>query len=212
MVTDLMLILLPTFMFFRLHVQWRRKATIIACFASRFLCVSLLKTKRKKERKKTTAGSADFFLTLGRVIIAAICQLVYSRHIYNSTNPTSDIWKAALCGQVVQNLSVVTSCVPYLKPFYLGLESGLMQSNDPLRTNSRKFMSAYTYSDAYAYAYHRHKPDPIARGSSGSNGNGPSPERDNTVDADHGGVIELYDLSGYLDEGHTDEENLMAHS
>lgn len=74
-----------------------------------------------------------------------------------------------------------------------------MQSNDPLRTNSRKFMSAYSYSDAYAYAYHRHKPDPVARGSSGSNGKGPSPERDNTVDSGHDSVIELYDLSGYLD-------------
>ncbi|QKX59661.1 uncharacterized protein TRUGW13939_06801 [Talaromyces rugulosus] len=113
---------------------------------------------------------------------------------------------------VNRNLSIVTSCVPYLKPFYLGLESGLMQSNDPLRTNSRKFMSAYTYSDAYAYAYHRHKPDPIARESSGSNGKGPSPERDNTVDSDHDSVIELYDLSDYLDEGHADEDNLMTHS
>jgi hypothetical protein len=75
-------------------------------------------------------------------------------------------------------------------------------------------MSAYTYSDAYAYAYayHRHKPDPIARGSSGSNGQGPSSERDNTVDSDHDGVIELYDLSGYFGEGRADEDNVMAHS
>lgn len=107
---------------------------------------------------------------------------------------------------MVLNLSIVTCCVPYLKPFYLGLESGLMQSNDPLRTNSRKFMSAYSYSDAYAYAYLGHKPDRIGGEPSINNGMNATPERERTVSPANDSVIELNDLSGYLDEGHAQHD------
>jgi hypothetical protein len=63
-----------------------------------------------------------------RVIIAIICQLVYSRGVYTSSDLTYDVWKTTLCAQFVQNLSVVASSIPYLKPFYMGLESGLIRT------------------------------------------------------------------------------------
>ena len=65
-----------------------------------------------------------------RVIIAIICQLVYSRGVYTSLDLTYDVWKTTLCAQFVQNLSVVATSIPYLKPFYMGLESGLIRNDD----------------------------------------------------------------------------------
>ena len=65
-----------------------------------------------------------------RVIIAIICQLVYSRGVYTSSDLTYDVWKTTLCAQFVQNLSIVASSIPYLKPFYMGIESGLIRNDD----------------------------------------------------------------------------------
>jgi len=80
-----------------------------------------------------------------RVIIAIICQLVYSRGVYTSSDLTYDVWKTALCAQFVQNLSVVASSIPYLKPFYMGIESGLIRSDDLRRLG---FPSEYGYGPA----------------------------------------------------------------
>jgi hypothetical protein len=35
-----------------------------------------------------------------------------------------------MCIQVVQNLCVIACSVPYLKPFYKGLQSGMIRSDD----------------------------------------------------------------------------------
>ena len=78
--------------------------------------------------------------------MAAILQLVYAQKTYMSKDLTSKIWKEALCGQVVQNLSVITCCVPYLKPFYLGLESGLIRTDDLRR---------HGHVGAYGYGTHK---------------------------------------------------------
>ena len=80
-----------------------------------------------------------------RVIIAIICQLVYSRGVYTSSDLTYDVWKTTLCAQFVQNLSVVTSSIPYLKPFYMGIESGLIRNDDLRRLG---FSSEYGYGPA----------------------------------------------------------------
>ena len=61
---------------------------------------------------------------------ATILQIVYSQNGYVSEDPTFDLWQQALCTQFIQNLSVITTCVPYLKPFYLGLGSGMMWTDD----------------------------------------------------------------------------------
>jgi hypothetical protein len=63
-------------------------------------------------------------------IIAVIAQLVYTRGVYSSPDPTYAMWKPAICIQVVQNLCVISCSVPYLKPFYKGLQSGMIRSDD----------------------------------------------------------------------------------
>lgn len=74
--------------------------------------------------------------------MATVAQLFYLNHTYNSRNPTLDFWSTAVCTQVVQNLSIITACVPYLKPFFESLESGMIRSDD-LRRRGMKFPYGY---------------------------------------------------------------------
>lgn len=78
------------------------------------------------------------------MIIATGLQLGFSKRAHGSTDLTLDLWLPALCTQFVQNLSIVTACVPYLKPFYLGLESGMIRTDD-LRRHG--LIGVYGYGD-----------------------------------------------------------------
>ena len=43
---------------------------------------------------------------------------------------TYRLWTAVLCNQLVQNVGIATSCVPYIKPFFESLESGMIRTDD----------------------------------------------------------------------------------
>ena len=74
-----------------------------------------------------------------RVIGAIIAQLVQLNRLRRSGDVTFDSWPYHLCTQVVQNLSVITVCIPYIKNFLLGLESGMIQTGDfRMRKTSNK--------------------------------------------------------------------------
>ena len=73
---------------------------------------------------------------------AIICQLVYLNRIENSNDLTFDIWRVTVCIQVIQSLSIIASCVFYMKPFLDSLETGFVQVGD-LR---RKQLSGFGYS------------------------------------------------------------------
>lgn len=48
-------------------------------------------------------------------------------------DPTFDALPTVICTQIVDALSIVTACIPYLKPLYLSIESGMLRSDDLLR-------------------------------------------------------------------------------
>lgn len=48
----------------------------------------------------------------------------------NTRDPTLTNWAIVLSAQVVQNLSIITACIPYLKPLLESLESGMIGNND----------------------------------------------------------------------------------
>ena len=64
------------------------------------------------------------------VITAVICQMVYLNRIKPSGDLTFEIWPVALCTQIVQCLSILTTCLVYLKPFLDSLETGFIQVGD----------------------------------------------------------------------------------
>ncbi|TEY54712.1 hypothetical protein BOTCAL_0238g00170 [Botryotinia calthae] len=69
------------------------------------------------------------------VIAAVSFQLFYSNK--RIEDPTFDPWRTTICNQVVQCLSIITACAPYLKIFLDSLWSGMLRSDDLRRRNGR---------------------------------------------------------------------------
>lgn len=100
--TDLALVLFPVHVIVTLQMERSKKLGIIALFAAR---------------------SLD--------IVATAVQLGYTDD-FQSSDPTLDLWKWTLMTQVIQCITIITSCVPYLRSLLEHVPSG-MYSADELR-------------------------------------------------------------------------------
>ena len=87
--------------------------------------------------------------------------MVYTVRVTGKTDLTFDLWPPAICMEIVQCVSLTTACIPYLQPFLLSLESGMLWGDDyrresirnPSYTSSRPSKSAPTsrqQSSSYA--------------------------------------------------------------
>ncbi|POS68757.1 hypothetical protein DHEL01_v212848 [Diaporthe helianthi] len=77
------------------------------------------------------------------VVGAAAAQLVMYWRAYASADISSNLWLPTILNQVVVTTSVITSCVPFLKPLMLSLESGIARVPDePRSPESYSFQSA----------------------------------------------------------------------
>ena len=47
------------------------------------------------------------------------------------------LWPVVICTQAQQSLGIITACVPYLKPFFAGLSSGILRNDDIRRRVGR---------------------------------------------------------------------------
>ncbi|KAL9102713.1 MAG: hypothetical protein Q9163_002176 [Psora crenata] len=111
--TDLILIVLPFIILGRLQMRARRKTFTLLCFSSRIF-----------------------------VIAATMVQLCQAqRKLLGTTDMTFDMWQVALCGEIVQALSIITACVPYLKPFVEALETGMIRAETGHRSDMDGFSS-----------------------------------------------------------------------
>lgn len=61
---------------------------------------------------------------MGRDIIATGVQLAYT-HNFASRNPTQALWKWTLTTQIIECITIITSCVPYLRPLLESIPSGM---------------------------------------------------------------------------------------
>ncbi|KAL9129042.1 MAG: hypothetical protein Q9217_002412 [Psora testacea] len=96
-------------------MRTRRKVLILLCFAARI-----------------------------SVIAATIAQLYKLRHhVLGSTDLTFDLWQVVLCTEIVQALSIITACIPYLKPFLEALDTGMIRV-DAMPRSKIYGLSSYT--------------------------------------------------------------------
>ncbi|KAF2824245.1 hypothetical protein CC86DRAFT_468415 [Ophiobolus disseminans] len=98
--TDTALILFPVHIIVTLQMTLGKKITILVFFGAR---------------------SLD--------IIATGVQLAYLDG-FTSSNPTRDLWKWTLVTQIIECITILTSCVPYLRPLLESLPSGLYGSDE----------------------------------------------------------------------------------
>ncbi|KAL8952513.1 MAG: hypothetical protein Q9222_001581 [Ikaeria aurantiellina] len=120
-ITDIGLIVLPWVILLGLQVEVKRKAVIIGCFSARIL-----------------------------VVVVTVVQIYY---LFSRTVGTEDLmfdlWLVALLGEVVIALSIITACIPYLKPFMEALETGMIAAGGGVVTSSQQ-------QSPSAYGYYKH--------------------------------------------------------
>ncbi|OKL57707.1 hypothetical protein UA08_06899 [Talaromyces atroroseus] len=113
---DISLILVPIIYMWQVQVSFRRKAVVIGCFATRVFNIA-----------------------------AIAWQIVELNRASNASNTTYALWSVATAMSLTQCLSIVTACIPYLKPFYQSLESGMIRSDD-MRRRGGTFRGGYYYN------------------------------------------------------------------
>lgn len=65
--------------------------------------------------------------------MASVVRIVYLQRQYSTDNQILTDWTIVLCAQVVQDLGIITACIPYLKPFWESIQSGMIRSDDVRR-------------------------------------------------------------------------------
>ncbi|KAL8825273.1 MAG: hypothetical protein Q9191_004512 [Dirinaria sp. TL-2023a] len=100
-VSELCLIGIPAYALWNIQTSRRRKAVVIECFAARL------------------------------AVIGAIgAQLSQLSTLDDPMDLTHTSWRFYLCTKFVQDLSIITACIPYIRYILVGLESGMMQTGD----------------------------------------------------------------------------------
>lgn len=118
--TDLALVLFPVHVIATLQMSMGKKVTILAFFGAR---------------------SLD--------IVATAVQMAYLPG-FSSDNPTEYLWKWTLLTQIIACITILTSCVPYLRPLLESLSSGLYGS-DELRRRGTPSELGYSRSKSGSY-------------------------------------------------------------
>ena len=77
------------------------------------------------------------------VIGAIISELIFRHRAHRSSDQTFSTWPVVVCLQLVQSLSIIFGCIPYLKPFFASLESGLIRVDDTRRREGRTSLFSY---------------------------------------------------------------------
>jgi hypothetical protein len=82
---------------------------------------------------------------------------------FSSPNPTRDLWRWTLVTQIIECITILTSCVPYLRPLIEDLPSGLYASDDHRRRGtpselgySRTKSGSYQLSSSHSNAKSHH--------------------------------------------------------
>ncbi|KAI1137560.1 hypothetical protein F5Y05DRAFT_419501 [Hypoxylon sp. FL0543] len=94
----------------------------------------------------------SIFLTRIFVIGTAAAQLAVFYNAYPDSDVTQEMWLSVILNQVVICVSIVTACLPYLKPFMESLQSGIVRvenipGSEEELSRDRTGASAYYMSD-----------------------------------------------------------------
>jgi hypothetical protein len=86
------------------------------------------------------------------VVFASTAQIVYIVTLTPNEDLLYEIWRVVVCGQIVQVASIMTSTIPFLKPFLMSVESGLLSvENKAHHTITSPYSSAVKSGHHSAY-------------------------------------------------------------
>ncbi|PYH89210.1 hypothetical protein BO71DRAFT_390071 [Aspergillus ellipticus CBS 707.79] len=110
-VIEAVLVIVPCVVVFRLNLRLRRRLVVIGCFSVRTL----------------------------DIVVSAI-QLHYTDAFNTHTSISLALWPWIMCSQVLQTVTIVSACVPYLREFLESFPSGMLQ---PLGVEPTSLRYAY---------------------------------------------------------------------
>ncbi|CAF9922660.1 MAG: hypothetical protein ALECFALPRED_002138 [Alectoria fallacina] len=127
------------------HAFWNYLEITNILTDTALMVLSLIMISRVQTSMAKKASIFSFFALRIIVIVACVCKLVFWNRTPDPTDPTVDTWPATICTQIIQCLSISSTCFLYLKPFLDSVESGFIRSDDLRRRGSDyKSGSAYT--------------------------------------------------------------------
>ncbi|KAF2740753.1 hypothetical protein EJ04DRAFT_507770 [Polyplosphaeria fusca] len=112
--SDAGIIVIAFILVWDLHITRSRKAVVIGCFAPRIA-----------------------------VIVASACRTAYLAPVSPHNDPAFSVWKSVVCTEVQVCLSILTACIPCIKPFFEGVEAGVWQV-DHLRRQGLSIKDLYS--------------------------------------------------------------------
>lgn len=71
------------------------------------------------------------------VVAAIVIELIFRDRAGQALDQTFASWPVVVCTLFVQCLSIIFACVPYLRPFFGALESGMIRMDDTRRREGR---------------------------------------------------------------------------
>jgi hypothetical protein len=84
------------------------------------------------------------------VIAAVIVQLYFLQsRVAHSQDMTFDLWTVVLLTSIVQALCLITTCIPYLKPFMSALETGMLRAE----IDAPSTMPGFGYANRFTKDY-----------------------------------------------------------
>ncbi|KAK2616280.1 hypothetical protein QQS21_000714 [Conoideocrella luteorostrata] len=110
--TDLAIIVITVQIFKNIQTSRSKKTLVIGVFGSRVL-----------------------------ILPAVVCHIYYFNLSVSSPDQTFELWPPTIIIQVIQCMSILTTCVPNLKPFLDSVESGQMHAGDLRQTRSKNSAS-----------------------------------------------------------------------
>jgi len=88
-------------------------------------------------------------------VAVTVVQIYYLQSGFTSArandDPTFDFWKLILMSEVVITLSLVTACIPYLKPFLEALETGMIRADGGAVSRGRGFGYGHSQNSLKKY-------------------------------------------------------------
>ncbi|KAI0403899.1 hypothetical protein F4802DRAFT_275383 [Xylaria palmicola] len=122
--TDVALLIIPTIIIHSVQLTWRKRLTLLG----------------------------GFWCRTG-VIGATVAQLIYVRRLVFDEEYLENVWQVIVCEEVVYTTSLIVTCIPFLKPFLLSLESGFLRADDEVRRQDTSLPGSSNHSSGWTSRY-----------------------------------------------------------
>lgn len=78
-------------------------------------------------------------------------QIIYIQSVVIDERFLNTVWRTEVWQEVVQTASIITACIPFLKPFLMSLESGFLRADAENRRITAGLYGSKTHENTSSY-------------------------------------------------------------